>query len=155
MAPDSGFFSPPRAETKDRVYAVSRIKRARATNADMEERAAFIINYARAHGPVTVRQLFYQAVVRGLPGIDKLESGYAKIQRQVLALRRAGRLRYRFISDATRWMRKPDSFDSPQDALRSIAATSGAMLPQELRFGARRTLWPASSTPFRRSMTCP
>jgi hypothetical protein len=87
----------------------------------MEERAEFLIAYAEEHGPITVRGLYYQAEVAGLPGIDKTESGYAKIQHQVLQLRRAGRLDYDHIADATRWMRKPRSFDSVEDALNDTA----------------------------------
>ena len=103
------------------IYAASPVKRSRATKAEMEERAAFLIDYAVEHGPVTVRQLYYQAEVNGLPGIDKTESSYAKVQRQVLELRRAGRLDYDDIADATRWMRKPDSFNGIEEALAETA----------------------------------
>lgn len=88
----------------------------------MEARAAFLIDYADRHAPVTVRQLFYAATVADLPGIGKDEAGYAKVQAQVLDLRRAGRLPYEAIADATRWMRKPRSWNSPEDALRATAA---------------------------------
>jgi hypothetical protein len=87
----------------------------------MEERAQFFIEYAAEHGPVNVRQLYYQAEVRGLPGIDKDDRGYAKVQRQVLSLRRAGRLPYTDIADATRWMRKPRSYDGVEQALEATA----------------------------------
>jgi hypothetical protein len=89
----------------------------------MEERASFLISYAAAHGPVTVRQLFYRAVVEGIPGIDKTENGYGKVQRQVLSLRRASRLPYRNVADATRWMRKPKSWNSVEQALTETART--------------------------------
>jgi hypothetical protein len=36
----------------------------------MEERARFQIAYAAEHGPVTVRGLYYQAEVAGVPGIE-------------------------------------------------------------------------------------
>jgi hypothetical protein len=88
----------------------------------MAERAEFLIEYARLHGPVTVRQLYYAAEVAGLPGIEKDEAGYARIQRQVLALRRDGRMPYDRIADATRWMRKPRSYDGLADALEATAA---------------------------------
>jgi hypothetical protein len=88
----------------------------------MEARAAFFIAYAGAHHPVTVRGLYYQAEVHGVPGIDKTDAGYDKVQAQVLKLRRAGRLDYTWIADATRWMRKPTSFDDVEDALLSTAA---------------------------------
>ncbi len=98
-------------------YPARAVKRHRATRAEMEERAEFLIDYADEHGPVTVRQLFYQAVVHGLPGIEKDDNGYDKIQEQVLRLRREGRLNYGKIADATRWMRKPTSFDGPEEAI--------------------------------------
>ena len=101
------------------LYQASPIKRNRATKAEMELRAQFLIDYAREQSPVTVRQLFYAATVREL--IEKSESGYNKVQAQVLALRREGRLPYRHIADATRYMRKPQTFDGWQDALQNTA----------------------------------
>lgn len=101
------------------VYQASPIKRNRATKAEMAERAAFLIDYAERHGPVTVRQEFYAATVAGL--IEKSESGYNKIQAQVLKLRREGKMPYRVIADATRYMRKPRTFNGIEDALQSTA----------------------------------
>lgn len=101
------------------LYQASPIKRNRATSAEMEARAQFLIDYARAHHPVTVRQLFYAATVTGL--IEKSESGYNKVQAQVLALRRENRLPYHHIADATRYMRKPRTFDGWENALRDTA----------------------------------
>jgi len=105
------------------VNPASLIKRGRrrATAAEMEIRAQFLIDYAAAHGPVTVRQLFYQATVAGLPGIEKTEDGYNKVQAQVLNLRREGRMPYHCIADATRYMRKPETFDGWEAALRDTA----------------------------------
>lgn len=103
------------------IYEASPIKR--ATQAEMEERAQFLIDYAQRHGPISVRGLYYQAEVAGLPGIGKDDASYAKVQRQVLGLRRAGRLSYRDIADSTRWMRKPTSFDGIEDALERTART--------------------------------
>lgn len=99
----------------------SLIKRRRASADEMEARAEFLIDYAHQHGPVTVRQLFYAATVAGVPGIDKSEAGYNKVQVQVLDLRRAGRLRYSSISDSTRYMRKPRTFDGWEAALEDTA----------------------------------
>jgi hypothetical protein len=87
----------------------------------MEARAEFLIAYAAEHGPVTVRQLYYQSEVRGIAGIDKTEAGYDRVQRQVLELRRAGRLPYSDIADLTRWMRKPETYDGVKDALSATA----------------------------------
>ena len=104
------------------LYEASPVNgRRRATREEMEERARFLIDYAAQHRPVTVRQLYYQAEVHGAPGIDKTESGYDKIQRQVLDLRRAGRLPYTDIADLTRWMRKPRTYDGVKAALEATA----------------------------------
>jgi len=104
------------------TYQASPIKRPRATKAEMELRAEFLIDYASEHGPITVRGLYYQAEVAALPGIDKEESSYSKIQYQVLKLRRAGRLDYDHIADATRWMRKPRTHSGVKAALEDTAA---------------------------------
>lgn len=104
-------------------------RRRRATKAEMGERAQFLCDYAEEHGPITVRGLYYQAEVHRVPGIEKDDPGYNKVQRQVLALRREGRMPYRAIADSTRWMRKPASFDSIEQALADTA-----------RF-YRRSLW--------------
>src|SRR6516164_8805657 len=105
-----------------RVYEASQINlRHRATRDEMAERAAFFIAYARRHGPVTVRQLYYRAEVEGISGIDKTDAGYDKVQRQVLELRRAGQLPYTDIADLTRWMRKPSTYDGVEAALQETA----------------------------------
>jgi len=87
----------------------------------MEARARFLIGYARRHGPVSARGLYYQAEVAKVSGIDKQETSYRKVQRQVLLLRRDGRLPYRHIADATRWMRKPTTHDNVEAALKATA----------------------------------
>ena len=111
------------------VYPASPIKRRRATESEMEERARFLIAYASQHAPVTVRQLYYQAEVAGLPGIEKTETGYAKVQHQVLELRRQGRLSYGWIADSTRQQRRPYTNNNMADALESAV------------YGYRRSLW--------------
>jgi hypothetical protein len=129
-APHLSSFCPAKASAPDasggahehrhRLRGYSPLKR-HATNAEMEERAEFLIDYAQEHGPVTVRGLYYQAEVAGIPGIGKDDTGYNKVQRQVLKLRRAGRMSYDDIADATRWMRKPRSYNSIEEALESTA----------------------------------
>ncbi|NIA67605.1 hypothetical protein HBA54_03280 [Pelagibius litoralis] len=108
--------------TDDNVYPASPVKRRRATKAEMEARATFLIGYAGGHHPVTVRGLYYQAGVHRVPGIDKTDNGYDKVQNQCLKLRRAGRLDYDWIADATRWMRKPRTYSSAEDAVQQTAA---------------------------------
>jgi hypothetical protein len=88
----------------------------------MVERRQMIADLVHEHGPCSVRHVYYQAVVAGVPGITKTDSGYEKVQRIVLDQRRSGAIPYASIVDTTRWMRKPDSWGSPEEALRSTAS---------------------------------
>ena len=114
-------------------YVASHIKRRRATAAQMEARAETLIDIVAISAPCTVRQAFYQATVRGL--VEKSEKGYAKIQRQLVDLRREGRISYSSIADNTRWQRKPRTFDSLTHAVERTAATY------------RRAVWSADEQP--------
>ena len=91
-------------------------KRARATKAEMLERRVAIANIVGLIQPCTVRQAFYQAEVASL--VEKAESGYEKVQRAIVWLRQERYVPFGHIADATRWMRKPRSFTSIEDALR-------------------------------------
>lgn len=101
------------------AYQASRTKRRRASKAEMAERYDRIIEIVDEIAPATVRQVYYQATVRGL--IDKTEAGYDKIQRPLVRLRRGGRVAYGSIVDNTRWMRKPDTYGGLQEALAETA----------------------------------
>ena len=70
---------------------------------------------------MTLRGLFYQLVSEGL--IPKTENEYEKVGRYLLKLRRAGVVPYDWIADSTRWMRKPRTYDSLEDALAETART--------------------------------
>jgi hypothetical protein len=85
----------------------------------MEQREEDLYDIVAAMEPMTVRQAFYQATVRGL--IDKTEQGYKKIQRVLADMRRDGRLPYSWIADNTRWQRKPRTFNSVAQALEDTA----------------------------------
>jgi len=98
-------------------------RRRRATNAEMEDRRAFLCAYASVYHPVTVRQLFYAATVHNVPGIGKDENGYVAVQRSVLDLRREGHMPYGHIADASRIQRKFQSYNGIEDALQATART--------------------------------
>ena len=83
--------------------------------------------------PMTVRQVFYQATVRGL--VEKAESGYGKVQADLTVMRRARELPYDWLADNTRWQRKPRTFDSVEDALRNTAAFYRKRPIRTSRFG--------------------
>jgi hypothetical protein len=97
------------------VYAPRSIKRHRATQVQMAERREAILAIVAEGRPMTVRQVFYQATVHGI--IEKTEQGYAKIKAALTDMRRAGELPYHWLADNTRWMRKPQTFDDPEEAL--------------------------------------
>jgi hypothetical protein len=100
-------------------YQASPIKRARATKAEVERRREGLIEIIAAMRPMTVRQVFYQATIRGI--VEKSEAGYTKVQTDLTLMRRAGDLPYNWLADNTRWQRKPDTFDSVEEALRETA----------------------------------
>jgi hypothetical protein len=92
----------------------------RATKAEVEARRGALLGIIEAGKPMTVRQVFYQAIVHGV--VEKAESGSAKVQTDLTLLRRMGVLPYEYIADNTRWQRKPRTSDSVEDALRETAA---------------------------------
>jgi hypothetical protein len=66
-----------------------------------------------------VRQVFYQATVQGL--VPKSEAGYAIVKHDLGLMRKAGDLPYEWLADNTRWQRKPQTWDSIEEALDATA----------------------------------
>ena len=72
--------------------------------------------------PMTVRQVFYQLVSRGV--IAKNEAEYKNTVVRLLGLmRREHEIPFGWIADSTRWMRKPNTFSSMESLLQSTART--------------------------------
>jgi hypothetical protein len=90
-----------------------------ATKALVDRRREQLFEIIDAMRPMTVRQVFYQATVRGI--IEKTEAGYGKVQTDLTVMRRTGDLPYDWLADNTRWQRKPETFDSVEQALRETA----------------------------------
>lgn len=103
------------------VYVASpiNVRRARATRAEMQDREDALVEILSEIQPATVRQVYYQATVRGL--VEKTEAGYSRVQRALVDLRRAGRIPYGWIADNTRMMRKPRSYDGLADLIEQTA----------------------------------
>ena len=101
-------------------YSPSPIKRARRTKDEMNRlRAAIYLTLCRDN-PMTVRQCFYALTVQGR--IPKTEAAYnGVVVRLLTQMRRSGAIPYDWISDNTRWMRKPASYSSLQDLLQKTA----------------------------------
>jgi hypothetical protein len=77
--------------------------------------------------PASVRQTFYQCSVRKL--VEKTEAAYKDVDRLLTRMRRAGRIPFEWLTDSTRWMRKPQSYSS-----------LSSMLERSTEF-YRRALW--------------
>jgi hypothetical protein len=86
----------------------------------VEARREALLDIIAVGRPMTVRQAFYHATVRGL--VEKAESGYGKVQADLTVMRRARELPYDWLADNTRWQRRPRTSDSVEDALRNTAA---------------------------------
>lgn len=75
-----------------------------------------------ADQPMTVRQVFYQAVTRGL--IEKTEAQYKQTVCRLLAdMRREGEIPFGWIADNTRWQRKSRTFSGLAACLEKTAST--------------------------------
>lgn len=101
------------------VYGVRTTKR--ATRTEMELRRESLFDIAREVQPAGVRHIYYRAVVAGL--VPKTQQGYRKVQRELLELRRGGRLPFSWIVDEGRKAHWPLVDRSPYSALRSLALT--------------------------------
>lgn len=139
------------APVASNVYVASPIKpRQRSTRQQVDERREALITIVRAMQPMTVRQVFYQASVRGI--VDKSEAGYAKVQTDLALLRRAGAMPYHWLADK---IPAGSASPAPTAASQRRCATppgstgnpSGPARTATSRSGWRKTPSPASSTP--------
>lgn len=106
-------------EPPDKGYGARPINRRRASRAVIQRRRTSLCQIVACMRPITVRQVFYQASVRGL--VDKTEAGYKQVQNDLVRLRRDKVLPYGWLTDSTRWQRKPLAYDSPQEAAEDTA----------------------------------
>jgi len=97
----------------------ARLIRRRATKQEMADRKSGLFDIVSEGQPMTVRQVFYQATVRDL--VEKDERGYAKVQRMLVQMRLEKSIPFHWITDNTRWQRKPTTYDSIADALAETA----------------------------------
>lgn len=86
---------------------------------------------------MTVRQVFYQLEMSGV--VEKTEAGYRQVQKQVLMMRREGLLDWGFITDGTRWQRKPVCYGNAAEYVDQMARSYRRDLWQ--RQGVRIEVW--------------
>lgn len=93
----------------------------------MGELRAAIIAAVEAEPPITVRGVYYRCVSAG--AIPKTEAAYVTVQQQLVMLRRNAIVPYPNVTDGTRWIVAPVTYNSVEDALTQTARTY------------RRSLW--------------
>ena len=85
------------------------------------KRKELILEWARQHHPVTVRQIFYR--LSTLEAVDKSERGYKAVGRLCTQMRLDGEIPFSYFADNTRWMRRPRTYNTIEEALELTAQT--------------------------------
>jgi hypothetical protein len=102
------------------TYRSRPIKRLRRSREQLDALRAAIYDTLAADHPQTVRQCFYRLVSQG--AIEKTEQEYKNAVVRLLGIMRLdGQVPFGWISDNTRWMRKPRSYSDIEEALAAIA----------------------------------
>jgi hypothetical protein len=102
------------------AYGAGHIKRDRRTKAEMEAVKAAIHEIVSEDPPMTVRQVFYQLVVKGV--IEKTETEYHRtVIRLLTDMRMEGEIDFSAIVDESRRRRITRTYDRIEDALRDTA----------------------------------
>lgn len=108
------------------------VDKRRRTRAQIDQLDAQILDVLRADHPQSVRHVFYRMTDPRLPEpVEKSERGYRHVQYRITELRRAGRLPYGWIVDATRRGYFVSTFSSPADFIRQMAGAYRADLWRE------------------------
>lgn len=97
----------------------SPVRRTRATKEQVEERLRNIIAIVEEIEPCTLRQVFYQCVVRGI--LDKTESKYCQLSAWLVKARDDGLVPYESLVDNSRDTIMPQTYRSIQEALDDVA----------------------------------
>jgi hypothetical protein len=94
-------------------------KRYRASKEHVSARQWALYDIVEMQYPMTVRQVFYQATVKGI--VAKTEQGYDTVKRELGDIRRDGIMPYGWLVDNTRRVERPQTFDSIEEALEDTA----------------------------------
>lgn len=92
----------------------------RRTRAEVAAMDLELLRIVREVAPATVRQVFYQAVVRGLVPKDQT-LGYRVVQRRLLILREKGVIPYRWITDNGRTTMRRIRYKNLQEYAADVA----------------------------------
>jgi len=91
----------------------------RASEAKIEQANAIIAEYQAQGFSLTLRQLYYQHVARGL--IPNTLQSYKSLGNLINDARMAGRVSWTAIEDRTRFLRALSSWNSPEDVVQAAA----------------------------------
>jgi len=104
------------------TYRAGTLRRDRRSRERLEQLDRQILDVLQADHPQSVRHVFYRMTDPRLPEpVEKSDRGYRHVQARCVAMRRAGRLPYGWIADATRRGYFVDTFDDGGDFLRRMA----------------------------------
>jgi hypothetical protein len=102
------------------TYRATPIKRSRRTRADIDDIKRAIHDVIAEDPPMTVRQVFYQLVTRGV--IEKTEEAYqGTVIRLMTEMRIDGDLPFDWVVDESRRVRITETYDSVADAIEKSA----------------------------------
>jgi hypothetical protein len=87
----------------------------KSTFEEVRLRRKALVEIVNEVSPATVRQIFYQATVRGV--VPKTEAGYVKVALDLKYLREECDIDYDDIVDNTRWISQPQTFGSAEEAI--------------------------------------
>src|SRR5262249_54120851 len=106
--------------TAEDLYQACSVKRPRRTRAEIDKIKSTITAVLRADHPMTVRQIFYQLVVRKV--IEKTEEQYqGTVIRLLTEMRIEGKIQFDWIVDESRRRRITQTYDNIADAARDTA----------------------------------
>lgn len=94
-------------------------KRARRDKATMEQLRCDLHEIAEESHPTTARFIFYRAAA--LQVVPKTTAGYRAVQREIALMRERHEMPFAWITDNTRWMRKPDTHNDLESFLAESA----------------------------------
>ena len=116
-------------------YVAGTIKRRRRTNAEVGELDSQIMAVLIEDHPLSIRHVFYRMTDPRLPeSVEKSERGYRHIQDRMVKLRRAGRLPYSWVTDATRRGYFTPTYRSASEFIRRMAGNYRADLWQQSKW---------------------
>jgi ribosomal protein S10 len=90
-----------------------------STRANVARRRAAIREIVEAMHPMIVRQVYYQATVRGI--VEKTDGGYDMVAYDLTLLRRSGEIPWDWIVDNLRECHRPWTCSSIEEALEAVA----------------------------------